>query len=34
MAQVEKTTDLMVRPAFAALSEDERAELVAGLRAL
>ena len=34
MAQVEATTDRMVRPAYAALSEDERAELVAGLRAL
>jgi hypothetical protein len=34
MAEVEKTTDRMVQPAFAALSEDERAELVAGLRAL
>jgi hypothetical protein len=34
MTEVEGTTDAMVRPAYAALSEDERAELVAGLRAL
>ena len=34
MKAVEATTDALVRPAFAALSEDERAELVTGLRAL
>jgi len=34
MKAVEVTTDAMVRPAFEALTEDERAELVAGLRAL
>lgn len=34
MQAVEKVTDALVRPAFAVLSEDERAELVAGLRAL
>lgn len=34
MAEVEKVTDAMVAPAYASLSDDERAELVAGLRAL
>jgi hypothetical protein len=34
MKAVEATTDDLVRPAFEALSEDERTELVTGLRAL
>jgi hypothetical protein len=34
MKAVEATTDAMVRPAYAALSDAERAELVTGLRAL
>ncbi|MCW2498418.1 MAG: uncharacterized protein JWN87_94 [Frankiales bacterium] len=34
MVQVEQVTDVLVRPAFAALSADERAELTTGLRAL
>jgi hypothetical protein len=34
MRSVEQVTDALVAPAFAALTEDERAELVAGLRAL
>ena len=34
MAAVEAQTDAMVRPAFEVLTEDERAELAAGLRAL
>lgn len=34
MAAVEATTDALVRPAFEALSAEERAELVTGLRAL
>lgn len=34
MAQAEARTDALVRPAFEALDEGERAELVAGLRAL
>lgn len=34
MKAVEATTDALVAPAFASLSEDERAELVTGLRAL
>lgn len=34
MAAAERLTDRLVAPAFAALSGDERAELVAGLRAL
>jgi hypothetical protein len=34
MKAVEATTDDLVRPAYAALSDDERAELVTGLRAL
>lgn len=34
MARAEERTDAIVRPAFAALPEDERAELTAGLRAL
>lgn len=34
MRAAEATTDALVRPAYAALSEGERAELVSGLRAL
>lgn len=34
MAKVEDVTDAMVAPAFATLSDDERAELAAGLRVL
>ncbi|MGB8652345.1 MAG: hypothetical protein WCD35_16990, partial [Mycobacteriales bacterium] len=34
MAKVEQVTDAMVRPAYAVLSDGERAELAAGLRAL
>lgn len=34
MAAVEQVTNAMVRPAYAALSEDERQQLVTGLRAL
>lgn len=34
MAEAEHVTDRLVLPAYQALSEDERAELVAGLRAL
>jgi hypothetical protein len=34
MVAVEDLTDELVAPAYAALSEDERAELVAGVRAL
>ena len=34
MASAEETTDRIVQPAFRVLTDDERAELVAGLRAL
>ena len=34
MAAAEAHTDVLVRPAFTALTEEERAELVAGVRAL
>jgi hypothetical protein len=34
MAEAERVTDALVRPAFAALGDDERAELATGLRSL
>ncbi len=34
MVEVERVTDVMVRPAFEMLTDDERAELTAGLRTL